>query len=169
MIWRAAPCHAESLSAFGRRVFSATFAADNDPDDLRAYLDEAYVPEAQARELADPGITTLVASADDTWCGFAQVRVSAVPDGVGDPTAIELWRLYVDPAWHGRGVASALMTAAFDDITRRGGHSAWLGVWERNGRARAFYRKCGFVPVGTHAFVLGRDVQTDEIWMRRLQ
>ena len=169
MIRPATLADAEALSTFGRHVFSATFGADNDPDDLRAYLDDAYAPRVQSAEIADPAISTLIAHAGDAWCGFAQVRVSDVPACVDDATAIELWRLYVDHAWHGRGVAAALMASACDDIARRGARTAWLGVWERNARAQAFYRKQGFTRVGTHTFVLGRDVQTDEIWMRRLQ
>ena len=45
----------------------------------------------------------------------------------------------------------------------------WLGVWERNARAQAFYGKYGFRPVGTHVFMFGDEPQTDEIWMRPLQ
>ncbi len=36
-------------------------------------------------------------------------------------------------------------------------------------RAEAFYRKFGFVVVGSHAFVLGTDVQTDRLMARRLR
>lgn len=168
MIRRATPADAVRLSAFGRQVFAATFAADNDPDDLHAYLTTAYTPEAQAAEIGDPAISTLLACHDDEWQGFTQVRAADVPPCVGDPTAVELWRLYVDQAWHGRGVAAALMDAALADVAARGGRSAWLGVWERNARAQAFYRKHGFAPVGTHTFVLGDDQQTDQIWRRRL-
>ena len=169
VIQRATAADAARLAAFGRRVFSATFAADNDPDDLRAFLDATYTPARQAAEIDDPQISTLLACDDeDTLLAFAQVRAEAVPACVGDATALEIWRFYVDPAWHGRGVAAALMDAACAEVTRRGGRVAWLGVWERNPRAQAFYRKRGFVPVGTHTFLLGRDPQTDQIWMRPL-
>ena len=62
----------------------------------------------------------------------------------------------------------AELAAACAEIVSRGGRSAWLGVWERNARAQAFYRKQGFAPVGTHTFVLGSDEQTDEIWVKPL-
>ena len=39
----------------------------------------------------------------------------------------------------------------------------WLGVWERNDRARAFYVKCGFADAGEHIFLFGTDPQTDLI------
>lgn len=52
---------------------------------------------------------------------------------------------------------SALLAAASAD----GADVAWLGVWERNPRAIAFYAKVGFLEVGEHTFVLGRDRQRD--------
>lgn len=44
----------------------------------------------------------------------------------------------------------------------------WLGVWERNPRAIAFYRKFGFEVIGEHRFVLGRDPQRDLVMARRV-
>jgi ribosomal protein S18 acetylase RimI-like enzyme len=41
----------------------------------------------------------------------------------------------------------------------------WLGVWEENKRAIAFYRKNGFVEFDKHILRLGDDEQTD-IMMR---
>ena len=52
-----------------------------------------------------------------------------------------------------------------DAVERRRAPSArtrlWLGVWEHNLRAIAFYRKCGFVQCGAQPFLLGTDLQTD--------
>jgi len=158
---------AERLSNFGRRVYGATFAADNDPAQLALYLEGSYTPEAQRSELVDPNISTLlVCDGSDTIAGFAQLRTGPVPSCIDDPTAIELWRFYVDQAWHGRGVAAVLMDAVLAEarLPSHACSSVWLGVWERNARAQAFYRKYGFAPVGAHVFMFGTDPQTDEIW-----
>jgi len=77
-------------------------------------------------------------------------------------------RFCVDRPWHGRGLAQTLMAATADTARAAGGSTLWLGVWERNGRAIAFYRKCGFEDVGTHSFVLGDDHQRDRVLVRRL-
>jgi diamine N-acetyltransferase len=88
---------------------------------------------------------------------YAQLRLT--------PTAphgdVELARFYVDQAHHGRGIAQALMAAVDAHARARGGTRLWLGVWEHNARAIAFYRKCGFEKVGEHPFVLGTDLQRD--------
>lgn len=50
------------------------------------------------------------------------------------------------------------------DAARQVGYQTlWLGVWEHNGRAQAFYRKWGFHEVGQHIFQLGSDAQTDVV------
>ena len=42
----------------------------------------------------------------------------------------------------------------------------YLGVWEKNLRAQAFYRKWKFSRVGEHVFYMGDDPQIDW-WMTR--
>jgi ribosomal protein S18 acetylase RimI-like enzyme len=37
----------------------------------------------------------------------------------------------------------------------------WLGVWERNAKARAFYARQGFRDVGEHLFPIGKRVDRD--------
>ena len=74
----------------------------------------------------------------------------------------------MDRAWQGRGVAQSLMVASLESAMERGARTVWLAVWERNLRAQAFYRKCGFEDCGAQEFVLGRDRQTDRVMVRAL-
>ena len=157
---------ASALSAFGRRVFAATFEADNTPAELAGYLDGAYMVAHQQAEIADPSIDTLLLEIDGALAAFAQLRVSEVPPCVSSPTALELSRFYVDHGWHGRGVAARLMAAVEAAALARGTESLWLGVWERNLRAQAFYAKHRFTVVGSHIFQLGSDPQRDLIMER---
>ena len=75
---------------------------------------------------------------------------------------------YVVADWHGRGVAKELMTAALEEMKVRGTDVVWLGVWEKNPRAIAFYQKLGFTEIGEHSFLLGNDLQRDVIMARDL-
>lgn len=60
------------------------------------------------------------------------------------------------------------METVLDAARELGGRTLWLGVWERNPRAMAFYRKCGFRDAGSHQFVVGTDSQTDRIMVKQL-
>lgn len=160
---------AVALAEFGARTFYETFAADNTAEDMRLHLASAWSPQLQRAEIADPALDTLLACADDgALAAFAQLLVDSAPAALPTVRAIELKRFYVDSPWHGTGLARELMLAAEAQARRRGARELWLGVWERNVRAQAFYRKCGFEKVGTQTFVVGTDPQTDHVMMRIL-
>jgi ribosomal protein S18 acetylase RimI-like enzyme len=167
VIRRAVPADAESLAELAARTFRDTFEADNSPEDMAAHLARSYSPALQLAEIGSPDIITLLAVCGSP-VGFAQLRRGPVPACVTVPRPVELWRLYVDRAWHGRGVAGRLMAAAVGEAAAAGASAVWLGVWERNPRAIAFYRKSGFVEVGAHEFRLGADVQTDRVMVLAL-
>jgi ribosomal protein S18 acetylase RimI-like enzyme len=156
------------LAELAARTFAEAFGADNRPEDLALHLARLYGVAQQSAELADAAVTTLLASADAQVAGYAQLRAGPPPDCVAGPEPLELWRFYVDRPWHGRGVAQELMRAVLDAAQKRGARTLWLGVWERNARAQAFYRKYGFVDVGSHLFVVGTDPQKDRILTRPL-
>ena len=164
---------ADALSHLGASTFRETFRADNTPEDMDRYVAEAFSPEQQAAEIADPSGTVLVAEhSDDSGAtelvGYAHVVTGSVPAAILGPAPLELKRLYVARAWHGRSVAQALMDAAIAAARARGAQTLWLGVWERNARAARFYAKYGFTRVGEHTFMLGSDSQTDWLLSRPL-
>ena len=165
VIRRATPADAATLTEFARRTFVETFADTNTPDDMKAYCEEWYYEARQRQEIEETA--TLLAELDGVIVGYAQIREATDP-AVDGPAPVELVRFYVDRACHGRGIAQQLMTATYAAARALGGRTLWLGVWEHNARAIAFYVKCGFRDVGTHPFILGNDVQTDRVMLRPL-
>jgi len=53
------------------------------------------------------------------------------------------------------------MGACVESALDAGYETMWLGVWERNVRAQAFYERWRFRRVGEHVFLLGSDPQVD--------
>ncbi len=169
LIRRALPHDAATVAQFGARVFHDTFAATNRPEDLSAYLAQAYGEEQQRQEIEDEDVITLVCEVGEATAGFAQVRRAETPPCVLGPAPVELARFYVAHEWHGRGIAQQLMDAVHRAAMNLGGRTLWLGVWEHNARAIAFYQKCGFRTVGSHPFLLGSDLQTDLLMERGVE
>ena len=151
------------LAEIARTTFYDTFAESNDADDMALHLQRAYGVAQQSAELQDADITTLLVERDGAAIAYAQIRNDHVPECVTAPAPVELWRFYVHRDWHGRGVAQALMDRVKAEARQRGAQTLWLGVWEKNDRARAFYAKCGFADVGEHIFLFGTDPQTDRV------
>jgi ribosomal protein S18 acetylase RimI-like enzyme len=162
-IRRGEPKDAAVLADLARTTFYDAFAASNDASDMALHLKRAYGVTQQSAELQDPEMTTLLVEQDGIAIAYAQVRNDHVPECVTGPAPAELWRFYVHRDWHGRGVAQALMERVKAEARARGAQTLWLGVWEHNDRARAFYAKTGFTDVGEHVFLFGTDPQTDRV------
>ena len=161
---------ARLLAQLGARLFEQAFGAANEPANMSAYLANAFSLERQSAELAEPGNVAWIAEdAGGAAVGYALLRRGSGSLAVLQENAAEVQRLYVDQTWHGRGVAEALMNTCLDHASRTWHCGVvWLGVWQLNPRAIAFYTKMGFATVGTHTFTLGDDVQHDYIMSRAL-
>ncbi len=166
---RGAAADAAALARFAVRIFHQTYGEGTAPQDLQAHCEAAFAEPVLSAELGDPAIATWLAVAGDDVVGFVQVaRNEPRPACVAAADAAALLRLYVDPAWHGRGLAAALMARALASARAFGSGHLWLSVWERNPRAIAYYRKTGWVEVGEAAFVVGSDRQHDRIFLLAL-
>jgi diamine N-acetyltransferase len=163
----ARPEENQLLFELGVEAFSAAFGPANTPENMALYLQSAFSPERQAAELADPASVFLIAELTSQPVGYARLLEGRPPLPVSGSRPIEIVRIYPRPAWIGRGVGSALMHACLQEAVGRGCDTVWLGVWEKNLRAIAFYETWGFRRVGTHPFLLGMDEQTDWIMQRR--
>lgn len=157
----ARPDDAAELAAFAERIFRQTFGEQNTPENMDAFCARTYGERLQRRELEDPAWHTILVRDGESLAGYAQVRQGAAPACVTGPDPVELQRIYVDSAWHGQGVARALIDEVFAIARRLGGRTLYLGVWEHNHRALSFYRKLGFVEVGERTFLLGSAVDRD--------
>jgi ribosomal protein S18 acetylase RimI-like enzyme len=159
---------AQVLTDLGRSTFTATFAESNRPQDIEIFVSHTFSREKQLDEIRDVNRRIEIAWIDDAPVGFFHLF-----DGKTDPCVLgdrplELLRLYVDARWHGRGVGPALMGRSLEVAKSEGFQTLWLGVWEHNDRALAFYRKYGFNVVGHHEFRLGTDSQRDLIMARSI-
>ena len=162
---------AEPLAALAERTFRDTFAADNAAEDIEAYVGEAFAADRVRGELADRANAFLLAfvGGEARPAGYAKLRMGAADPSVAGPDPVELQRLYVDRSALGHGVGAALMRASLDAARSSGHRTVWLGVWERNARAIAFYERWQFGKVGAHVFRLGSDDQTDFIMARAVR
>src|SRR6185312_5090976 len=167
-IRRATITDAPLLCELSTVTFFETFAAHNTEEDMTQYLAESFNLDLQRADLSDDKTTFLIADVNEAAAGYAMLRAGAPPDEAEDNHSIELVRLYVKKEWHGRGVGESLMQACLAESRRQGYDNLWLGVWENNARARAFYRKLKFEEFGEHIFQLGGDAQNDFLMRRYL-
>ena len=119
------------------REYVASLAEDISFQDFEAEF--AGLPGKYAR----PGGAVLIA-----WDG-------AQPDGavayhMVEPGVCEMKRLYIRPAFRGKGIARELANELIDDARRQGYRTMLLDTLGSMSAARALYRDLGFVPVAPY-------------------
>jgi GNAT superfamily N-acetyltransferase len=158
----ATPADAALLATVARRTFFDAYSGADSSTDLQIHMDRHFGELQQAAELADPATATLLLEDDDgSAIGYALLGDDAAPPCVTGAAALQIRRFYVDQVWTGKGVAQQLMAAVDVEARRRGRQTIWLLAWFKNHRAHAFYRKCGFVEVGTAPYLFGNTVEQD--------
>ncbi|HZM24161.1 MAG TPA: GNAT family N-acetyltransferase [Anaerolineales bacterium] len=154
---------AEMLSELGARTFYDTFAKDNTPENIEAYLKKSFSPRTQFKELSDPDNIFLIVESENTPIGYAQLTMNSKDEAISKATPLEIRRIYAIQEYLGKGVGKELMQATIGEARKRGCDCVWLGVWEKNQRAIDFYKRWGFREVGTHLFSVGNDPQNDYV------
>jgi ribosomal protein S18 acetylase RimI-like enzyme len=162
---------AASLAEIGFKSFYDAFADDprNNPEDMKAYMDDAFSVETIKADLMDSTVVYLIAEIEGQTVGYAKLKAESTEPCVIGEKPIELCRLYALNKWIGHGIGAALMNACLDEAHKRKHDVMWLGVWEFNYRAQKFYFKFGFEKCGEHIFQLGEDPQTDWVLQRSIE
>lgn len=165
---RAGPEDAPVLTELGASTFRQTFEADNTPEDFAAYMAVAFGESIQRAELQDADTTVFLAERAGETVGYVMLREGKAPSCVASADVLQIARLYARRSALGTGVGGALMQRALADAAARGKDAVWLGVWDRNHRAIRFYESWDFYQSGTQPFLLGTDLQTDLVMVRRI-
>lgn len=154
------------LSTLSATTFYDAFAKDNTAENMEMHLKEYYAIEKLTAELKDELVTFLFAFIDDEAVGYVKISRHPSPNEEKELEApIELARIYALQKMIGKGIGSALMQAAIDFAKAKQKKTLWLGVWQHNSVAIAFYQKWGFEIYADHIFVVGTDPQKD--WLMR--
>ncbi len=153
-----------AIVVFTKRVSPLLMVAGENP----VGVVHSFNPAQVAKELLDDESTFFVVERDSKLIAYAKIRTTDAPECVGCSEATELERIYVEHRFLGTGVGQMLLDAAIE-ATRGNGHEVlWLGVWEHNPDAVAFYERFGFTTMGNKLFMMGADEQSDFIMRLRL-
>jgi len=160
-ISRVTPDEIMKLQEISIQTFVDTFASYNTEEDMKQYLEKSFSLQQLTKELNTSGAEFYFARLDEQVIGYIKINTGNAQTELQDDHALEIERIYVLQAYHGKQVGQQLYESAIRIARERALEYVWLGVWEKNARALRFYEKNGFLPFDKHIFKLGNDVQTD--------
>lgn len=167
LIRRAGPDDADTVSALGARTFTETFGHLYPPEDLAAFLAEAYGLQRTQADLADPAQAIWLVTDADEAIGYFHVGPCSLPHPQATKAAGELKRIYLIRSRQGENLGAEMAEIAFDWLEDAGRSDIWLGVWSQNLGAQRFYARRGFTKVGEYDFPVGQTLDHEFIMRRQ--
>jgi ribosomal protein S18 acetylase RimI-like enzyme len=161
-------CDLESLNDLvwiSLATFAAAFEKDNNPVDFKTYVDFSFAPAQLRSELLNSDTDFYFVYRDATLVGYFKLNRNNSQTDIKLPEAIELERIYVLADYIGKGIGQWMLDRIKIIASDLKKEFIWLGVWEKNGKAIAFYEKNGFTKFGMHPYYIGSDKQID--WLMR--
>jgi len=165
-IRRATTADAEALASISAALFPLGCPANTKPEDLAEYIRQELTAERFRALLEDDRNVVLAVSISNRLAGYALISRGSAPPHLQVPAELELRKFYIDAAYHGRGVADALMEKVLATVANEREGTLWLSVFSGNERAISFYKKWGFRIAGTQDFLVGADCQQDYLMQR---
>lgn len=160
---------ASLLSQLSITTFLDTFRGTCTDEEIEYFVEQHFNIDQVYKELQDENDFYFIAFANEEPAGYIRMKgEESDVELIKKYKAIELKRIYVLKEYHSQKVGAALMKFALQFAEQRNYEAVWLGVWEHNLRAQAFYKKWGFSDTGaTHDFPIGNTPQMDN-WLIKL-
>ncbi|HJV16018.1 MAG TPA: GNAT family N-acetyltransferase, partial [Bacillales bacterium] len=100
--------------------------------------------------------------------GYLKINTSDVQSEKMGDESLEIERIYIRNKFQKQGLGKYLFNKAIEIAIEQKKAKIWLGVWEKNENAIAFYKRLGFVQTGAHSFYMGDEEQIDFIMTKTL-
>lgn len=100
--------------------------------------------------------------------GYLKVNVNNAQSENSAEEALEVERIYIKKNAKGQGYGRKMIAKAEELANPKKKKQIWLGVWEHNEPARAFYKQLGFVETSEHSFYMGSEKQLDIIMTKKV-
>jgi ribosomal protein S18 acetylase RimI-like enzyme len=156
------------LQEISVETFHETFKDQNSPEHLNAYLDRAFDLKQLEQELANRSSQFFFVYFNHEVAGYLKVNTDeAQSEPMGDESLV-IERIYVKKEFQKHGLGKHLLNKAIEIALEHKKKEIWLGVWEENENAIAFYQKKGFVQTDAHSFYMGDEEQVDLIMTKTL-
>ncbi|MBM7580980.1 GNAT family N-acetyltransferase [Jeotgalibacillus terrae] len=156
------------LQNISYETFNDTFKNQNSPENMKAYLDKAFTRERLENELNNPLSTFFFIYANNEIAGYLKVNIEAAQSEEMGDESLEIERIYIRKTHQKSGLGKHLLKKAIQTANIHQKTMIWLGVWEKNEGAIAFYKRNGFVETGVHSFYMGDEEQFDLIMKKQL-
>lgn len=146
-------------------TFIEAYQDQNSAEDIHSYVNTYFTFKMMQDEFEDPTRSIYVVKDEHEISGYVKLALKPIPEEVPLKNPLEISRIYIRKKHYGTGLGQTLMRKAEDHCIENGNDGIFLGVWQENKRAIAFYQKCGFKICGETTFDWGTGKIDHDWWM----
>jgi diamine N-acetyltransferase len=158
----------DKLQETSYETFNETFKHQNSPENMHAYLERAFNVNQLEKELSTISSEFYFVYFNNEVAGYLKVNSDDAQTEDMGGESLEVERIYIKKEFQKHGLGKYLLNKGMEIAVERNKQNIWLGVWEKNENAIAFYKKMGFVQTGAHSFYMGDEEQIDFIMTKTL-
>mgnify|MGYP001028387125 CR=1 FL=1 len=151
-----------ALQKLAKKTFFETYAPYNSAENMQHYLDTNFSIKKLKEELSNPDSAFYAAlNTEKQHIGYIKLNLRSAQTDLQDQNTMEVERIYILQEFQGQKAGQFLLNNALEIARKNHVDNLWLGVWEKNIKAIAFYKKNQFTNFATHIFRFGDDEQLD--------
>lgn len=135
----------QNLQQISSETFRETFANRNKPEHINQFLKKAFNIEQLDKEHSDRYSQVYFVYHQNDVAGYLKINFDDAQSEEMNEGSFEIERIYFRSKFQKRDFGKYLFDKALEIARNKHKYKIWLGVWEKNENATAFYKNLGFV------------------------
>lgn len=144
--------HSQLLSEIGKLSFIESHGNSAKTEDINSYVNEKYNDNSFKEELTDEKNIYHIIYSDKQPAGYSKIIFNTPYAGSEIKNITKLERIYLLKEFYDLKLGLELFQFNINLAKRNDQRGMWLYVWKENHRAVNFYKKNGFIIIGSHDF-----------------
>lgn len=158
----------EQLQSISYQTFDETFREQNKKENIDNYLLHTFTKERLLKEFQNSNSFLYFIFYQKSLAGYLKLNIQDAQTEFIEGNNLEIERIYVLNQFQKLGLGKQLYDKSIEVAKELSCDHIWLGVWEKNYNAIAFYEKFKFEKIDEHAFYMGDEKQIDYIMIKHL-
>lgn len=136
-------------------TFNATFKDQNSPENMKAYLENAFRSEQLKKELSNLSSQFYFVYYHDDLAGYIKVNMNEAQSEKMGEDSLEIERIYIRKSHQKHGLGKYLLNEAVKIATAHNKKNIWLGGMGKKRKCNRLLSKNGVCPNRRTLFLYG--------------
>ena len=151
-ITKATPKDAKILAQIAKASFLPAHGHSAPKKDIDNYLSKNFTEANFIKELENPVNHYYIIYHENEIAGYSKIILNSKNKSIAANNVTKMERMYLLKEFYGLNLGAKLFQYNIEFAKKNNQKGIWVFVWVENKRAIAFYKKMGFIIVGSFDF-----------------